>query len=100
MEMEPLLTTIFVMGVMIAIGALIGKRMPLTHDSRQLMITLIVNVGLPCIILHGLFQLPMTRELLLQIFIVFGLAFLLSCLGVFSRILRSQTAGCFHEKSM
>ncbi|RNB87352.1 AEC family transporter [Brevibacillus fluminis] len=99
MEMEPLLTTIFVMGVMIAIGALIGKRMPLTHDSRQLMITLIVNVGLPCIILHGLFQLPMTRELLLQIFIVFGLAFLLSCLGVFLGFCAARLQGVSMKKA-
>lgn len=99
MEMEPLLTTIFVMGAMIAIGALIGKRLPLTHDSRQLMITLIVNVGLPCIILHGLFQLPMDRELLLQIFIVFGLAFLLSCLGALLGFCAARLQGVSVKKA-
>lgn len=82
MEMVPLLTTIFVMGAMIAIGALIGRHAPLTQDSRKLLITLIVNVGLPCIILHGLFQLPMDRELLMQIFVVFALAFLFTCIGI------------------
>lgn len=82
MNMAPLVATIFVMGAMIAIGALIASRMRSTLEARQLLITLIVNVGLPCIILHGLFQLPMNRELLTQIFIIFTLAFLFSCMGI------------------
>ncbi len=81
--MEPLLTSMLVMGVIVGIGAIIGKKLPLTNDSRQLMIMIIVNVAMPCIILDGIFQLPIDQELLTQIFAIFAIAVLFTCIGSF-----------------
>jgi|GEM_PF-453110 len=82
MDITTLLTSITIMAVIIGIGALIGLRLPLTGDSRQLMIMMIVNVAMPCIILDGIFQLPIDRQLMLQIFTIFGVAVLVTCLGI------------------
>lgn len=82
MEMAPVLSSILVMGVIVGIGAIIGKKLPLTADSRKLMIMLIVNVAMPCIILDGIFQLPIDRALLTQIFVIFAIAILFTCIGI------------------
>ncbi|WP_134686039.1 AEC family transporter [Brevibacillus migulae] len=80
--MAPVLSSILVMGVIVGIGAIIGKKLPLTADSRKLMIMLIVNVAMPCIILDGIFQLPIDRTLLTQIFVIFAIAVLFTCMGI------------------
>lgn len=82
MEIAPLLTSVFIMAAIIGIGALIGNRIPLTHDGRQLMIMIIVNVAMPCIILDGVFQSPIDHKLLTQIFIIFIVSILFNCLGI------------------
>jgi predicted permease len=82
-ELTTLLTSIAMMAVIIGIGALIGIRHPLGGDSRQLLIMIIVNVAMPCIILDGIFQLPIDRALLTQIFAIFAIAILFTCLGIF-----------------
>lgn len=56
MEFQTLQQSVLIMAVIIGIGSLIGYRQPLTADSRQLVITIIINVAMPCIILDGIFQ--------------------------------------------
>ncbi len=82
MELAPLLSSILIMAVIIGIGALIGGRNPLTGGTRQLMITIIVNVAMPCIILYGIFSTPIDSRLLSQIFLIFFVSILLNCLGI------------------
>lgn len=82
MEFETLTQSILIMAVIIGIGSLIGYRQPLTADSRQLVITIIVNVAMPCIILDGIFQTPIDSNTLTQIFSIFIISILLNCLGI------------------
>lgn len=70
MEMQPLLTSILIMAIIIGIGALIASRSPFTADGRQLMITIIVNVAMPCIILYGIFATPIDQHVLTQVLIL------------------------------
>ncbi len=91
MEMSPLLTSIFIMGVIIGIGFLIGKRIPLTDHSRQLMVMIIVNVAMPCIILDGIFSNAIDQKLLQQILVVFLIAMATSCLGIVLGYLGART---------
>jgi predicted permease len=81
-EMTTLLTSVFIMAVIVGIGSLLGYRYPLTADSRQLMIALIVNVGMPCIILDGVFQTPIDGQMMMKIFVIFGLSVGFNCLGI------------------
>jgi predicted permease len=82
-DLTTLFASIFMMAVIIGIGAWIGMRSPLSGDSRQLMIMIIVNVAMPCIILDGIFQLPIDQKLLMQIFVIFAIAILFTCFGIF-----------------
>ncbi|MFY0542575.1 AEC family transporter [Brevibacillus sp. H7] len=82
-EITTLLTSVFIMAVIVGIGCLLGLRHPLTADSRQLMIAMIVNVGMPCIILDGVFQTTIDGRLMTQIFVIFGVSVLFNCLGIF-----------------
>lgn len=82
MEIQTLLQSILIMAVIIGIGSLIGYRQPLTADSRQLVITIIINVAMPCIILDGIFQTPIDSHILTQIFAIFLVSILLNCLGI------------------
>jgi malate permease and related proteins len=91
MEMNTLLQSILLMAVIIGIGAVIGYRQPLAADSRQLMITIIVNVAMPCIILDGVFQTPIDDRLMLQIFVIFTISVLLNCLGILIGWLGART---------
>jgi predicted permease len=91
MEMNTLLQSILLMAVIIGIGAVIGYRQPLAADSRQLMITIIVNVAMPCIILDGVFQTPIDDRLMLQIFVIFTVSVLLNCLGILIGWLGART---------
>ncbi|UFJ61494.1 AEC family transporter [Brevibacillus sedimenti] len=91
MEMNTLIQSILVMAAIIGIGAVIGIRQPLAADSRQLLITIIVNVAMPCIILDGVFQTPIDDRLMLQIFGIFAVSVLLNCLGILIGWLGART---------
>ncbi|WNC13410.1 AEC family transporter [Brevibacillus brevis] len=82
MEFQTLTQSILIMAVIIGIGSLIGYRQPLTAESRSLVITIIVNVAMPCIILDGIFQTPIDANTLSQIFSIFIISILLNCLGI------------------
>lgn len=82
MEFQTLTQSILIMAIIIGIGSLIGYRQPLTAESRHLVITIIVNVAMPCIILDGIFQTPIDGNALTQIVSVFILSLLLNCLGI------------------
>jgi len=81
-EFNTLLTSVCIMAVIVGIGSLLGYRYPLTADSRQLIIAIIVNVGMPCIILDGVFQTPIDGQVMKQIFAIFGLSIVFNCLGI------------------
>jgi len=82
LDISTLLQSILIMAVIIDIGGLIGYRQPLTDDSRQLVITIIVNVAMPCIILDGIFQTPIDNALWTQILTTLALSIGLNCLGI------------------
>lgn len=98
MEMQPLLTSILIMGVIIAIGALIANRTPFTTDGRQLMITIIVNVAMPCIILYGIFATTIDQHLLKQIFIIFIVSILINCVGMLMGAIGAKGMGLPSQK--
>lgn len=83
METALLTVTILKMSLMIGIGLLISKFVPLTGDIKRFLIFVLVNVALPCLILNGIIQLTIDGELMIQIFSMIGLSLLLHIVGVF-----------------
>ncbi|AIG28250.1 AEC family transporter [Brevibacillus laterosporus] len=82
MALAPLFSSVGMMAVIIGIGAMIGRMKPVTADARQLLITIVINVAVPCIILNGIFHTQMNQQLLHHIFLIFFIAVGLSCLGM------------------
>jgi len=82
MEFATLVTSIMIMAVIIGIGAIIGNRINFTGEARQLLVTIIVNVAMPCIILHGIFQSTIDEQLLKQILLIFFFGVMFSCIGI------------------
>ncbi|WP_017727929.1 AEC family transporter [Halalkalibacterium ligniniphilum] len=74
MDIAVVITTVSVMGVIIGIGTLLTWRKPVATNTKQLLVTVIINVALPSIILNGLFTAEMTEHLLQHMFIVFLLS--------------------------
>ncbi|WP_231929054.1 AEC family transporter [Brevibacillus sp. SKDU10] len=82
MTLAPLFSSVGMMAVIIGIGAMIGRMKPVTAEARQLLITIVINVAVPCIILNGIFHTQMNQQLLHHIFLIFFIAVGLSCLGM------------------
>ncbi|WP_126428222.1 AEC family transporter [Brevibacillus marinus] len=99
MDWGTLVSSIVIMGAMIGIGVLLARRTPLTSENRQLMVTIIVNVALPCIILNGIMQTPLDETLLKQIFFIFFLSVLLNCIGIGMGWLAAKAAGASPQKA-
>ncbi len=68
------LSSITIMGVMILIGILLRRKQPLTPEVRHLMIQLIVNVGMPSIVLSGILNFPIDGSIMALIFQTFLIA--------------------------
>lgn len=62
------------MGVMIFIGILLRRKQPLTPEVKHLMIQLIVNVGMPCIVLSGILNFEIDGAVMALIFQTFLIA--------------------------
>lgn len=82
MELASVLSSVTIMGVIIAIGALLGSRITVTDNARKVLITIIVNIAMPCIILDGIFRSPIDQALMTQIFMIFFVSVLFSCIGI------------------
>jgi hypothetical protein len=83
LETALLLTTILKMSLMIGIGLVLSRFVPLNGDIKKFLIFVLVNVALPCLILNGIIQLTIDSELMLQLFSVIGLSLFLHIAGVF-----------------
>lgn len=67
---------------MISIGVILARTFHFNEDTRNVFISLIVNVGMPCIILSSILQVEMNSELLKKILLVFFLSIGINVLGI------------------
>jgi predicted permease len=77
-----ILTTTCMMGIMISIGALISKKVKITHEVKQLLMMIIINVALPAIILNGIFNTEINDALLSDMLTIFIISIVLNMLGL------------------
>ncbi len=72
----------FIMAVISVIGYIIAKTNEITDESKQLLISIMLNVAIPCIILDGAFNTTVENGLLSQLVIIFIFAVIISLLGL------------------
>ncbi|QIZ06446.1 AEC family transporter [Priestia megaterium] len=86
-----ILGPMFIMAVISVIGYIIAKTNEITDESKQLLISIMLNVAIPCIILDGAFKTKVGKELISQLIIIFIFSIIISLLGlqlgwIFARI--------------
>lgn len=82
MDFPVLINTVVLMAILISSGLVLGHFVKPTPDVRQFLMILIINVALPSIILHGIFQLEVDAHLFKQVVLVFLCAASLSIVGL------------------
>jgi len=96
MDIQVVVSTIIVMGIMIAIGALFAMRVTVTKEVKYVLILLILNVAVPAVILNGIFSVEMTGETLALAGQIFGISVLyhivaLLIVGAFAKLCRFKS---------
>ena len=76
------LSSVSIMGAMVLIGTLLRRNYAFTPDVQRMLITLIVNIGLPSIILASIFNFELDSDLLTLVFLTFGLSVALNITGI------------------
>lgn len=72
MDIGTVIMAITIMGMIIVFGAVIATKIPITPETKRLIMVVIINIAVPFIILNGVFNTNITDEVFKQVFIVFG----------------------------
>lgn len=99
MEISTVVSSIAVMAAMIVIGALLTRTVPFTVERRQLLMAIIINVAMPCIIFHGIFQTKVDQEFLSLVLLTFVCSVILNSLGVGLGFLSARAARMTPDKA-
>lgn len=82
MELGIIVQSIIVISLMVGVGALVSRTFPLNGDTRSMMISLIVNVGMPCIILASIFKVEIDQAMFKTILLVLALSIIINLVGI------------------
>ncbi|NEU30889.1 auxin efflux carrier [bacterium LRH843] len=84
MDITSVFTSIGMMGIVVCFGVLIGRKLEITQEAKQLLMMIIVNVAVPAIILNGVFNTDITDALLGNMIAIFfiSIALNLTALGL------------------
>src|SRR5690625_3795664 len=82
--------------MLIFIGAIISKTFPFNNDTRQMFMSLIINIAMPSIILSSIFNVEITKDSFKLIVIVFVISIGINLVGI---ALGSLFARIFYPKS-
>ncbi|MGD7045028.1 AEC family transporter [Jeotgalibacillus proteolyticus] len=96
MDIQVVISTICVMGIMIAIGSFFALKVNVTKEVKSVLILLILNVAVPAVILNGIFSVEMTGETLSLAAMVFGISLVyhIGALGlvyIFAKLFRFKS---------
>ncbi len=81
MDITSVFSSIGMMGIIVCFGVLIGMKLKITNDAKQLLVTIIVNVALPAIILNGVFNTEIDDALLGNIMLIFLISIIVNTIG-------------------
>src|SRR5699024_2102041 len=82
MEISVVVQSIMLIALMIFLGAILSRTFPFNDDTRQMFISLIVNVAMPSIILSSIFNVDITKDSFKLIVIVFILSIVINLTGI------------------
>ncbi|MGO4889751.1 AEC family transporter [Anaerobacillus sp. MEB173] len=77
-----ILGPMIIMGVICVIGYILAKTNEITDEAKNLLISIMLNVAIPCIILDSAFNTNVGNELISQLTIIFIFSIIISLLGL------------------
>lgn len=80
--MSVVFQSIFMIAIMIGIGALLSRTFPFNEQTRAVFISVIVNVAMPSIILSSIFKVDIDENTFQKIVLVFGLSIFINLVGI------------------
>ncbi|MBM7634107.1 AEC family transporter [Geomicrobium sediminis] len=93
MDVATITLTISMMGIIILFGALVSWRKTVTPSSKKLVMSLVINIAVPFIILNGVFNTPITDDVLQLIFLVFVISLGFNSTAIVLSILIARLLG-------
>ncbi|QKS69949.1 AEC family transporter [Paenalkalicoccus suaedae] len=93
MDVLTVLTAVGVMGMIVAIGVFFSWKVPVSKDSKQVLVFIVLNIAVPFVILNGVFNSDVTDDLLRQVGIVFVLSIVLHSGFIFIALILGRLAG-------
>lgn len=82
MDVLTVITSVGSMTVIILFGAILALRTEIGAESKQLLISIIINVAMPFIILNGIFHSDMNGDLFKKIILIFLSSIVINCFGI------------------
>ncbi|MBM7579579.1 AEC family transporter [Jeotgalibacillus terrae] len=74
MDIQTVISTIIVMGLMIATGSIFALRVNVTAEVKSVLILLILNIAVPAVILNGVFSVDLTGDALAEAGLIFAIS--------------------------
>ncbi|GAB2535414.1 AEC family transporter [Gracilibacillus alcaliphilus] len=74
--------TVCMMGIIILLGVIIARRIQITFEAKQLFMSVIINIAVPCIILNGVFNTEINDTLLMQVLKIFLISVIFNLLAI------------------
>lgn len=87
---------ILMIGCLILIGFLVSKTYTFNEETRTLFITLIINTGMPAIILSSIFKVEIDQSMFRNILLILVIAIIISIIGIIIGLL---CANLFHNEN-
>ena len=74
--------SIAIIAMMIIIGVLISRSIPITEQTKKVFTSIIVNVAMPCIILSSVFNMSISANILKNLGLVFIFSIIINIIGM------------------
>ncbi|CAM3883887.1 AEC family transporter [Alkalicoccus chagannorensis] len=74
MDVLTVAVAITVMGIMIALGAVVSMKVEVNQQAKQALVLIVLNIAVPSVILNGVFNTDFSDDLLFQIGVVFAIS--------------------------
>lgn len=81
------------MGIIVLLGALVGRRLSITDEAKQLLMMIIINLAVPAIIFNGIFSTEIDDALLGSIITIFCISVVVNILGIVFGLVAARLTG-------
>ncbi|MCT2536335.1 AEC family transporter [Aquibacillus koreensis] len=96
MDIGVVVTSIFVMAIIIGFGSLLATRTPITNELKIGLMFIIINLAVPSIILNGVFSTEITEAIFENVITIFFISIIYHLIGlifgyIFARLFRFKS---------